>query len=387
MKETSNNTPLKVAFFSNFLNHHQTLFCDEMHKQLNGRFTFVSTQKTPETFLLNGYQDCTDYIYNLNAYIDDIQHREALQLALDADVVIFGAAPETFIQHRLRQNKLTFRYSERLFKQGILRLLNPRVLFPLIKSHTLQRNKNIHLLCASAYAANDFDLLLAYPNKKYKWGYFTEVPEQNIDQIIETKPDLKTEILWVSRLIDWKHPELAVLMAKALKEKGHNFHLKMIGSGVMQDEVKDLITKENLTEYVSLLGSMPNKDVLSHMEKANIFIFTSDRNEGWGAVLNEAMSRGCAVVASHLIGAAPYLIENNKNGLLFESGNLASLVSQTEKLLKDGQFRQRLAKNAYLTMTTQWHPQKAAANFINLAQSIFNQKEVVIYSGPCSRAK
>jgi glycosyltransferase involved in cell wall biosynthesis len=45
-----------------------------------------------------------------------------------------------------------------------------------------------------------------------------------------------------------------------------------------------------------------------------VFIFTSDRNEGWGAVLNEAMGSGCAVVAADLIGSVPYLIEHKKMG-------------------------------------------------------------------------
>ena len=34
------------------------------------------------------------------------------------------------------------------------------------------------------------------------------------------------------------------------------------------------------------------------MEKADIFLFTSDRREGWGAVANEAMNSACALVVS-----------------------------------------------------------------------------------------
>ena len=33
------------------------------------------------------------------------------------------------------------------------------------------------------------------------------------------------------------------------------------------------------------------------MEQADIYLFTSDRNEGWGAVANEAMNSACAMVA------------------------------------------------------------------------------------------
>ena len=61
------------------------------------------------------------------------------------------------------------------------------------------------------------------------------------------------------------------------------------------------------------------------MEKTGIFLFTSDRQEGWGAVLNEAMNSGCAVVASHLIGAVPFLKKKKKNGLVYSSGDRKTL--------------------------------------------------------------
>jgi hypothetical protein len=37
---------------------------------------------------------------------------------------------------------------------------------------------------------------------------------------------------------------------------------------------------------------MPPEEVRVHMEQSNIYLFTSDFGEGWGAVLNEAMNSG-----------------------------------------------------------------------------------------------
>ena len=48
------------------------------------------------------------------------------------------------------------------------------------------------------------------------------------------------------------------------------------------------------------------------MEQANIFIISSTHEEGWGAVVNEAMNSGCVVIGSHAAGAVPFLIENAK---------------------------------------------------------------------------
>ena len=49
------------------------------------------------------------------------------------------------------------------------------------------------------------------------------------------------------------------------------------------------------------------------MEKSEIFLFTSDKGEGWGAVLNESMNSACAVVASHAIGSVPFLLKDGEN--------------------------------------------------------------------------
>jgi glycosyltransferase involved in cell wall biosynthesis len=378
---------MKITFFSNFLNHHQTPFCDEMYKILGSNFTFVSTEKIPELFLQNGYPDCTDYIYNLNSYLDEAHYQEALKLGMESDVVMIGSAPNIFIDQRLKENKHTFRISERLLKKGKWQLLNPRFILSLLRNHTRYRNHNFHMLCASAFTAKDLGWVFAYPKKKYKWGYFTRVEILNIERVISQKPNERVEIIWVGRFIGWKHPELAVQMAYEFKNKGYNFHLNMIGTGELVEPIQRLIDQLGVSDFVSLLGSIPNSEVKNYMLRSNIFIFTSDQNEGWGAVLNEAMSCGCAVVASDLIGSVPYLIANEENGLIFKSGSLSSLCQQAERILEDQIFRDMLSFNAYQTLAKEWSPESAACNFMLLAKSIFNSEALSIENGPCSKAE
>ena len=376
---------MKITLYSNYLNHLQTPFCDEMYKYLGNDFAFISTEKTPLERLESGYKDCSHYPYNINSYENSANFNKAIQLGIDSDIVIFGAAPEIFIKERLRLNKHTFRYNERFFKKGMWQILDPRNFIYMLLYHTKYRRKNLYMLCASAYTANDLELFFAYPEKKYKWGYFTEVKGLDIDYIISQKPKERIEILWVARFLDWKHPELAVNLAFQLKSKGYNFHLNMAGLGPMADKIQRLIIKLNLSEFVTLLGGIPNEDVRNYMLSANIFIFTSDRGEGWGVVLNEAMNCGCAIVASDAIGAVPYLI-NKTNGLCFKSKNLASLLKQTEILINNKALRNNLSRNAYSTISGIWTPQQAASNFLQLSNGILTGQDVIFKEGPCSKA-
>jgi glycosyltransferase involved in cell wall biosynthesis len=376
---------MKITFYSNYLNHLQTSFCDQMYKQLGDDFVFVSTEKLPIDRLSSGYQDCSHYPYNLNSYESEVNYSKALELGIDSDIVIIGSAPEIFVKERIIKNSHTFRYSERILKQR-WRLFDLRLIWALFFRHTQHRNKNVYMLCASAFTANDLNLLSAYPNKRFKWGYFTNVELLNIEKLIEQKTKDQIEIIWTGRFLDWKHPELAVQLAYELKKKGYSFKLKMIGAGEQVDSIQNLIKKLNVSDCVSFLGSMSNNEVRSLMQKSNIFIFTSDRNEGWGAVLNEAMSNGCAVIASNTIGSVPYLIEHKKNGLVFKSERLSSLLKQTEILIKDSTLRNKLSANAYHTMENEWNPVNAATKFLLLSKSILEGNKMFFEKGPCSKA-
>ena len=177
-------------------------------------------------------------------------------------------------------------------------------------------------------------------------------------------------------------------MAKGLKAAGYDFTLNIIGSGALEDTLRQQIQTEGLTDLVHLLGSMKPDAVRTYMERASIFLATSDRQEGWGAVVNEAMNSGCAVVASHAIGAVPYLIENEKNGLVYRSGDIEMLLRQVQALLADSEKCVAMGQCAYETIVREWNAEVAAERLCRLTEAILSgDKQPDLYeSGPCSRA-
>ena len=81
------------------------------------------------------------------------------------------------------------------------------------------------------------------------------------------------------------------------------------------------------------------------MEQADVFLFTSNYLEGWGAVLNEAMNSACAVVAGHGIGAVPFLLKHGKNGLVYKTGNFREFQAYVLQLCQDASLCRRLGTN------------------------------------------
>ena len=375
---------MTVAFFTNFINHHQVHIADELYKELGDNYTFVATEDIPQSFKKNGYPDYSDRPYLLKAYLDENKEK-AMQLAENADVVIIGSAPESYVNRRLALNKLTFRYSERWFKDGYYHLLSPRSLWYYFNRHTKYRNSNLYMLCASAYTSSDVAKVFAYPNKCFKWGYFTKVEKFDFEASFASKQGTM-HILWCARFLVLKHPELVVKLARRLKDSGYSFVIDMFGSGEELERTKHLAKELNVEDVVAFKGNVPNAQILEEMRKHDIFLFTSDRNEGWGAVLNEAMSSGCAVVASNEIGSVPFLVKHGENGLIFKSKDIDSLCENVRYLIDNPQERYRLSKNAYETMLNVWSPQNAAKRLLQLMNGLMSGDVVEFSEGPCSKA-
>ena len=225
-------------------------------------------------------------------------------------------------------------------------------------------------------------------NKAYKWGYFTELKRyDDVDTLVEKKQP--ASILWVSRFIGLKHPECAIEVAKRLKSEGYEFKLRMIGNGELEEEIKERVKAEGLSDRVELLGSMKPHEVREHMEKSEIFLFTSDRNEGWGAVLTESMNSGCAVVADHAIGSVPFLVEHGENGLIYEDGNFEDLYNKVKWLLDHPEERKEMGKKAYRTMLDEWNAENAARKLLELSERLLSgeQRAFPFESGVCSKAE
>lgn len=381
---------MTITFFSNYMNIHQLPFCEELMKHIGTEnFKFVSTRQMDSDRVQMGFEDMNvTKPFVVREYEDEKGKKEAFRLTVESDVVIFGSAPSEYLFERMKHDKLTFKYNERILKRGDWMLFHPVLYKSIRKTFTQYKNKNFYVLCASAYTQRDL-ALYGFPKEKcFKWGYFPEMKHySDFEQLRERKARLKrpgVSILWAGRLIGWKHPEVPVYVAKQLRKKGINFELNMIGEGPERERTAMLIAKNHLEDFVHLLGAKEHDFVLEMMEKSDIFLFTSDRNEGWGAVLNEAMNAGCAVVANKAIGSVPFLIEDGKSGLMYSSQK-----ESVEKIMyligKEGEI-QRLGKRAKEATSNVWSIENATANLMTLIEELSNGDKITNKKGPCSRA-
>ena len=377
---------MQIVFVTNYFNHHQAPLARELDIQTRHQYYVIETMPMEAERRSMGWDQNAKPDYVLQAYSGKAEMEKCRQLLLAADVVIWGSCPFSMIKPRLRAKKLTFAYSERIFKEGQRGFgYWGRVLKYYFRLRPYQTNH--YLLCASAYAAGDYHRLGLFRDAAFRFGYFPEVESRDMEALFDGKRENKIPvILWVARLIPLKHPESAVLIAERLKQAGYPFELNIIGSGQMEAEIQDMIAVKKLTDCVHMLGTLPPDQVRLHMEKADIFLFSSDQHEGWGAVMNESMNSGCAVVASSAIGSVPFLIQDGENGAVFESENWDSAYRKIAGLLEDPRLREKYGRNAYNTVSSQWNAENAARRLSTLATQLEAKKQTPYHDGVCSPA-
>lgn len=381
-----------LTFFSNYFNHHQKALCDEWYKLLGEGFTFVQTMPMEEFRASMGWgENIPSYV--LMSYETDENEKKAQKLADNSDLVVFGTAPEYYIKPRLKAGKIIFRYSERPLKEGFIKFFIPRLTKKYIDMHTSNRDKNIHILGASAFTSLDYKKMFnSYPGKCYKFGYFPEHLEYDMDSLLDKKSELSkkagaTTILWEGRLLKLKRCDLLVSALHELDKKGLDFRATIVGEGEEKQHLIKMSEEYNLSDKIEFLDFLSPTKAREKMSEAEIYVMTSNFWEGWGSVIYEGLNAGCAVVASHACGATPFLVKDKETGLVFKSGSARSLADKLEMFLTDESLRKKCQKGAYNQMHTLWNPYVAATRVIELAKAIEEGRECPFEEGPCSKAE
>ena len=371
---------MKVIFLSNYLTHHQLPFCREMHRILGDNFLFLATNQMDEERVKMGWElNISGYSF---AHFYDDNWEEYEKELLQCEVVICGGTHHMYIRNRLEMGKITFRYFERIYKTGRIHAFSPKSYRNKLKEHTRYRKKPVYLLCAGAYVPLDFHLFFSYPGKMLKWGYFPDCMEYEEEMFAGKNT---REILWTGRMLGWKHPKDALWLARELKKKQISFHLTMIGEGEKREYVQELIEQWHLQQDVTLLDFVTPQTVRQFMEKSGIYLMTSDEQEGWGAVVNEAMNSACSVVANKRAGCVPYLLKDGENGMVYRSRG--ELLAKTMELLEKPDLQKQLGKQAYQTIVEKWNANVAARRFITFCESVLAGREEFFETDLLSQAK
>lgn len=312
-----------------------------------------------------------DYSFVIKEYEGGRESSLAMQHALEDDIVVFGdmAGKEEYVLARAKSGKPFFRYAERLLKRGDWWRFVPPKIYRTWNRFGRYAHANMGVLCASAYTARDLSLFGFSTQQCLKWGYFPPIQsELSYQQLPRDKA-----LCSAQRLIPCKRVELQLHALQRVRKDGIDAKLTIAGDGPEKPSLEALAGKLGVSDYVTFLGELSHSETLRLMYNSSVFLATSDRNEGWGATINEAMGQGCCVIASEEMGSVPFLIENGSNGLIFHNGNVDELTHCILRALRDENYAYRLGGEAKKTVCGLWSAREAANRLFALSRMIVEE--------------
>lgn len=291
------------------------------------------------------------------------------------------SSPFRFIIHFLKlysickQNKINIIHSHHRYF-GLLAFLISRILD--IKTITSVQSK-VHNHKLFSYKS---DMLIACSNsiKSHLINKF-KIYERRIKviyncvdpaEIVLTKT--KTELMNLLKIrnnkfvigffgrLDFKEKGVDVLLKAFLNlsKSNINLFLLLIGDGIDANKTREFITQNNLKAKVI----KPQVDIFNYYQLLDLFILPS-RIEPFGIVMIEAGIMNIPFVGSNIDGIAE-LVENEKDGLLFESGNFYDLQNKILKIYNEKNFVEKLNSNLYSKVLTGYTVQSIVPQYEKL---------------------
>ncbi len=111
------------------------------------------------------------------------------------------------------------------------------------------------------------------------------------------------------------------------------------------DAMRSLIDELGLQGQIEFVGPAYGADKAQRLAGAAVLVLPS-HVEGLPVSILEAMAAGVPVVATR-VGAIPSVIEDEVSGLLVAPGDIDALARALERLLRDAELRERLARRAF----------------------------------------
>jgi glycosyltransferase involved in cell wall biosynthesis len=163
----------------------------------------------------------------------------------------------------------------------------------------------------------------------------------------------------VGRLNEIKCQDLLLRAFARTRKSFPAVHLVLVGDGPLRDELRRQAAELGIEDCVHFPGYQACTAPFYHAMQ--VFALTS-RSEGMPQALLEACIAGVPVVASR-VGGIPEVIEQDRTGILFESGDETGLAAALTRLLSEPAQGRELAEAARARVESTYHIGRMSAEY------------------------
>lgn len=307
-----------------------------MHKEVE--VVRVSLRSLPPARRKLGWPEMAPdapYLQPWRSLRDRQAYYEAL---LQADVAVMPGFFHFYtlpFHHWLRRltGKVTLLWSEPFL--GHPRTLSQSAIRGVVKKLLLLpcNSAKYHLL-ATGYGSESDWCLMGMTRWKAWIFCFATSPQVKRPNDVSRRRRNEIHILYCGSLIHRKGVDLLINALGNSNIRRLNWRLTLVGDGDMRSQLEAAANGLGIGDRVTFTGALSSTQCQEVLRTGHMLVLPS-RYDGWGAVVNEAMEWGMAVVVSDAVGARRPLVVDGVNGRVFRNDDAESLASVLFELLAD----------------------------------------------------
>ncbi len=176
-------------------------------------------------------------------------------------------------------------------------------------------------------------------------------------------------ILSVGRLSPEKDPIELLEVFNLVHQKFPEYHLDIVGDGILHDKLEDKIEEMKLTDSVTLHGNR-NRDYINELLSRTPICVSTSKTESFGIVVLEAFAYGVPVVAYTRAQRIKEIVTDEYDAFLVENANREIMAKRIMELRTDKNLCQEMGKNAYKTAL-----KYKTDNVVNMWMDLIEKKE------------
>ena len=339
---------MKVAYWTNSVSPHQLPLAHEIAKRVGeSNFAYIYRDEMTKEREVIGWNDVSVPRWCRRGEEND-------PFLLEADLVYTGGLrPIGLIAKRLAAGKKTLYVTERWFKPfgflgvdwpGKWRMMSPRYRKMAHRMVDMLNNPLCMCLAIGPWARRDMISLGVCPSHIVDWGYFVAKGKGKIEEDGRKKNEgsvcggcatnsqtAELSVLWVGRMLRLKKVDTIIravgeISATSARPSAIDVAFDIYGSGPDESRLRKLAAKYG--NAIKFHQPVPINEVRGIMRGHDVYVMASDENEGWGAVVNEALEEGMSVFGTFEAGASAAMLPKER---LFHAGDWRGLAELLAK--------------------------------------------------------
>lgn len=314
---------MKFCLYTNFISPHQMPLAKSVIEHIGeASVRYFYTDRLPKSTKAQGWVEESHNWIKQGRYGDG-----AIDADLEnCDILLSGKRVLNLFRQRAKRGKKTFYMCERWFKPIYGFPGQIRLLFPPYREMArgivdwLNIDVNARCLAIGPWAVRDMQRLGVRPQKIVPWGYFVEPSTYNGT---ERSPDGILKILWVGRFLKLKRVPDIIRAVGLCRRMGRMVTFDIYGLGPEELAFRKLISSHGLEDIVQIHPPVPIAEVRTLMHAYDVYVFSSNSYDGWGAVVSEALEEGLKVVGTYEAGSSATLLPDSN---LYHAGDWRRLA-------------------------------------------------------------